>query len=68
MLLREGIEQLSPECREVMILKVVYRHSHHDIANEMGISTQVVERHIACAVRETHAYLRRHHLGATHAG
>ena len=68
MLLRESIEQLAPECREVMILKVVYRYSHREIANEMGISMQTVESHVACAIRETHAYLQRHYLGATHAG
>jgi len=66
-LLREGIEQLAPQCRTALRLKVFHHYSYKDIAQQMGISPKTVENHIARAVRETHEYVRRRYkLTATH--
>lgn len=57
-LLREAIEQLSPQCRAVFTLRVFHQLSYKEIAQRLGLSPKTVENHIARAVRETHAHLR----------
>jgi RNA polymerase sigma factor (sigma-70 family) len=58
-LLKEAIEHLSPRCREVFKLKVFHACSYAEIARRLNLSPKTVENHIARALRETHAYLRR---------
>lgn len=58
-LLREAIEQLSPQCRAAFKLRVFHACSYKEIAQQLGISAKTVENHIARAVRETHEYLRQ---------
>ena len=64
-LLREAVEQLSPQCRAVFTLRVFQFCSYKEIALRLGISPKTVENHIGRALRETHEYLRkRYQLGA----
>ena len=58
-LLREAVEQLSPQCRAAFTLKVFHGCSYKEIALRLGISPKTVENHIGRALRETHDYLRR---------
>jgi RNA polymerase sigma factor (sigma-70 family) len=57
--LREAVEQLSPQCRAVFALKVFHGHSYKEIAASLGISVKTVENHVARGLRETHQYVRR---------
>jgi len=58
-LLREAIERLPPQCRAAFALKVFHARSYKDIAEQLGISTKTVEKHIARGLRDTHAFMRR---------
>jgi RNA polymerase sigma-70 factor (ECF subfamily) len=59
-LLKEAIDRLSPQCRAAFTLKVFHAYSYKEIAQRMGLSPKTVENHIARALRQTHAYLRRY--------
>jgi RNA polymerase sigma-70 factor (ECF subfamily) len=66
-LLREAVEQLSPQCRAAFTLRVFQFCSYKEIALRLGISPKTVENHIGRALRETHEYLRkRYQLGTDH--
>jgi RNA polymerase sigma-70 factor (ECF subfamily) len=66
-LLREAVEQLSPQCRAAFTLRVFQFCSYKEIALRLGISPKTVENHIGRALRETHDYLRRRYqLGTDH--
>jgi RNA polymerase sigma-70 factor (ECF subfamily) len=68
-LLREAVEQLSPQCRAAFTLRVFHSCSYKEIASRLGISPKTVENHIGRALRETHEYLReRYQLTATDHG
>jgi RNA polymerase sigma factor (sigma-70 family) len=58
-LLKEAIERLSPQCRAVFTLKVFHACSYKEIAHRLSLSPKTVENHVARALRETHAYMRR---------
>ena len=58
-LLREAVEQLSPQCRAAFQLRVFHGYSYKEIAERLGITPKTVENHIARGVRETHKCLRR---------
>jgi len=58
-LLREAVEQLTPQCRAAFTLQVFHFCSYKEIALRLGISPKTVEKHIARASRETHEYLRK---------
>ena len=58
-LLKEAVERLPPQCRAAFALRVFHECSYKEIARRLGVSPRTVENHIARAVRETHAYLRR---------
>lgn len=49
--LSKVIESLPPRCRQVFVSHRISQLTHREIACEMGISTQMVEKHIAKAVR-----------------
>jgi RNA polymerase sigma-70 factor (ECF subfamily) len=57
-LLREAIEQLSPQCRAAFKLRVFQACSYKEIALRMGISPKTVENHIGRALSETTEYVR----------
>jgi RNA polymerase sigma-70 factor (ECF subfamily) len=58
-LLREAIEQLSPQCRAAFQLRVFQGCSYKEIALRLSIAPKTVENHIGRALRETHEYLRK---------
>ena len=58
-LLRAAIARLPPQRRAVFTLKVFHACSYKEIAGQLGISTKTVENHVAQALRDTHAYMRR---------
>lgn len=45
------IEHLPPRCRQVFVLHRIKQMTHSEIAQELKISTQMVEKHIARAIR-----------------
>lgn len=54
--LRDAIDTLPPRCREVFVLHKVHGKSHSEVAATLGISRNMVERHIIRAyaqLRET---------------
>jgi RNA polymerase sigma-70 factor (ECF subfamily) len=57
-LLREAVEQLSPQCRVVFQLRVFQGCSYKEIADRLGLAPKTVENHIGRGIRETHGYLR----------
>jgi RNA polymerase sigma-70 factor (ECF subfamily) len=58
-LLREAVEQLSPQCGAAFRLRVFHGCSYKEIAERLGIAPKTVENHIGRALRETHDFLRR---------
>jgi RNA polymerase sigma-70 factor (ECF subfamily) len=58
-LLREAVEQLSPQCRAAFQLRMFQGYSYKEIAEILGLAPKTVENHIGRALRETHEYLRR---------
>lgn len=53
--LKDGIDQLPPRCREVFLLYKFGDKSHSEIAHHLGISRNMVEKHVIRA----YAHLRR---------
>ncbi len=45
-LLAQAVEKLPPRCREVFILRKVKEYSHAQIADRLGISRSMVEKHL----------------------
>jgi RNA polymerase sigma factor (sigma-70 family) len=58
-LLKQAIDRLPPQRRAAFTLKVFHACSYKEIAQRLNLSTKTVENHIALALRDTHAYLRR---------
>lgn len=48
--LREAIRALPPQCRQVYLLKLVRDMTNAEIARRCGISTRMVEKHLANAL------------------
>lgn len=53
----EAVRRLPQQCRRAFVLKRVYGHSQREIAEIMGISENVVEKHLARGVRRCEVYL-----------
>ena len=58
-LMREAIELLPRQCRQVFMLRKQHHCSHRSIAEQLGISVRTVERHIANAVLRCSAYIQQ---------
>jgi len=56
----QAIDSLSPQCRNVFILRKLQDKSHKEIAIQLGISTKTIESHITRAIVECRAYMSRH--------
>jgi RNA polymerase sigma-70 factor (ECF subfamily) len=50
-LLRGAIDELPPRCREVFVLHKLDGLSHADVADRLGISRNMVEKHVIRAMR-----------------
>lgn len=50
-LLRGAIDELPPRCREVFVLHKLDGLSHADVAERLGISRNMVEKHVIRAMR-----------------
>ena len=56
--LGRAIEELPPQCRKVIKLRLIHQMSQKDIADELGISVSTVEKHVAKGLRRCEAYLQ----------
>lgn len=54
-LLRNAIAELPPKCRQVFLLHKFMELSHTDIAGRLGISTNMVEKHVMKAMAHCRA-------------
>lgn len=60
----EAVRQLPLQCRRVFVLKKVYGYSQMEIAKELGLSENTVEKHIAKGVALCAAYIAEREQGA----
>lgn len=56
----EAVRQLPPQCRRAFVLKKVYGYSQRDIAREMNISENTVEKHVAHGIRSCARTMRNY--------
>jgi RNA polymerase sigma factor (sigma-70 family) len=62
-LLEHAIAELPPGCRRVLLLRVIERLSHQEIADRLGLARSSVEKHLLRAVRLLHAAMRQNLAG-----
>ncbi|MBI2992598.1 MAG: RNA polymerase sigma factor [Gammaproteobacteria bacterium] len=55
----EAVRQLPIHCRRVFVLKKVYGHSQRDIARELNLSENTVEKHVAQGIKHCTHYMRK---------
>lgn len=55
----EAVRQLPVQCRKVFVLKRVYGYAQRDIARELGITENIVEKLVAQGVHQCAHYMRR---------
>ncbi len=53
-----AVDRLPPLCRRVFVLRKVYRLSHDEIAEVLGVSHSTIEKHVARALIRCRDYLR----------
>jgi RNA polymerase sigma-70 factor (ECF subfamily) len=53
------VDQLPPLCRRVFVLRKVYRLSHDEIAEVLGVSHSTIEKHVAKGLVRCRDYLRQ---------
>ncbi len=54
-----AVDQLPPLCRRVFVLRKVYRLSHHEIAEVLGVAHSTIEKHVAKGLVRCRDHLRR---------
>jgi RNA polymerase sigma-70 factor (ECF subfamily) len=69
----EAVRHLPMQCRRAFVLKKVYGYSQREIAAEMKLSENTVEKHIATGIRKCGDFMRRFdepddRSGSTNAG
>lgn len=55
----EAVRQLPLQCRRAFVLKKVYGHSQREIARELNLSENTVEKHIALGLKRCARYMRQ---------
>jgi RNA polymerase sigma factor (sigma-70 family) len=53
-----AVDRLPPLCRRVFVLRKVYRLSHDEIAEVLGVSHSTIEKHVAKGLLRCRDYLR----------
>jgi RNA polymerase sigma factor (sigma-70 family) len=53
-----AIDRLPPLCRRVFVLRKVYKLSHAEIAQVLGVSHSTIEKHVAKGLMRCREYLR----------
>jgi RNA polymerase sigma factor (sigma-70 family) len=53
-----AVDRLPPLCRRVFVLRKVYRLSHDEIAEVLGVSHSTIEKHVAKGLVRCREYLR----------
>ena len=53
-----AIDRLPPLCRRVFVLRKVYKLSHAEIAEVLGVSHSTIEKHVAKGLMRCREYLR----------
>jgi RNA polymerase sigma factor (sigma-70 family) len=53
-----AVDRLPPLCRRVFVLRKVYRLSHDEIADVLGVSHSTIEKHVAKGLLRCRDYLR----------
>lgn len=59
-LLLEAMDQLPERCRLILVLRRFHGLSHKEIAAQLFISENIVEKQISQGLKKCHAYLERH--------
>jgi RNA polymerase sigma-70 factor (ECF subfamily) len=54
-----AVDQLPPLCRRVFVLRKVYKLSHQEIAEVLGVTHSTIEKHVAKGLVRCRDYLRR---------
>lgn len=54
----EAVAELSPQQRQVYLLRKVHGFSHKEIASELGIAVSTVEKHLMKSVERCEKYVR----------
>jgi RNA polymerase sigma-70 factor (ECF subfamily) len=55
----EAVRHLPTQCRRAFVLRKVYGYSQREIAAEMKLSENTVEKHIATGIRKCGEFMRR---------
>ncbi|MGA2342419.1 MAG: RNA polymerase sigma factor [Steroidobacteraceae bacterium] len=55
-----AVDRLPPLCRRVFVLRKVYKLSHTEIAEVLGVSHSTIEKHVAKGLMRCRDYLREH--------
>lgn len=61
-----AVRQLPLQCRRAFVLKKVYGYSQKEIAKNLNISENTVEKHIAAGLRRCRAHMKQVSTGKTH--
>lgn len=56
----EAVRELPVQCRRVFVLKKVYGYSQREIARQLNISENTVEKHIAMGVKRCTLFMRQY--------
>ncbi len=62
-----AVDRLPPLCRRVFVLRKVYRLSHDEIAEVLGVAHSTIEKHVAKGLLRCRDYLRERGLMDTDA-
>jgi RNA polymerase sigma factor (sigma-70 family) len=57
-----AVDTLPPVCRRVFVLRKVYRLSHDEIADVLGIKPSTIEKHVVKGLKRCRDYMREHGL------
>jgi RNA polymerase sigma-70 factor (ECF subfamily) len=55
-----AVDRLPPLCRRVFVLRKVYKLSHTEISDVLGVSHSTIEKHVAKGLVRCRDYLREH--------